>query len=63
MAKVTLIAGLRFGPGWIERVAADSTGILDLKARIPDLERNTQKALDAVSLIQSELDQLSEALP
>ena len=41
--------GLRFGPGWIERVAADSTGILDLKARIPDLERSTQKALDAVS--------------
>ncbi len=53
--------GLRFGPGWIERVASDSTGILDLRARIPDLERSTQKARDTVSLIQSELEQLSEA--
>ena len=52
--------GLRFGPGWIERVAAESTGILDLKARIPDLERSTQKALDKVSLIQSELEKLSD---
>ena len=56
-------AGLRFGPGWVERVAADSTGILDLRElRIPDLERSTQKALDTVSLIRSGLDQLSEAL-
>ena len=53
--------GLRFGPGWIERVASDSTGILDLRVRIPDLERSTQKARDTVSLIQSELEQLSEA--
>ena len=53
--------GLRFGPGWIERVAAESTGILDLKARIPELEDSVQKSLDTVSLIQSELEQLSDA--
>ena len=42
-------------------MASDSTGILDLRVRIPDLERKTQKARDTVSLIQSELEQLSEA--
>ena len=36
--------GLRFGPGWIERVAGRSTGILDLKARVPQLE-HTQQSL------------------
>ena len=45
--------GLRFGPGWIERVAGRSTGILDLKARIPQLEQ--QLAFDEVSVIRKGL--------
>ena len=52
--------GLRFGPGWIERVAGRSTGILDLKARIPQLEHAQQLAFDEVSVIRKELDQLLE---
>ena len=50
--------GLRFGPGWIERVAGRSTGILDLKARIPQLEHAQQLAFDEVSVIRKGLDQL-----
>jgi chromosome segregation protein len=53
--------GLRFGPGWIERVTGRSTGILDLKARVPDLERAKQAASDAVGVMQRQLDQLREA--
>jgi len=33
-------SGLRFGPGWVERIVGRATGILDLKARVPDLEQN-----------------------
>ena len=33
-------SGLRFGPGWVERVIGRATGILDLKSRLPDLEQN-----------------------
>ena len=33
-------SGLRFGPGWVERVVGRATGILDLKSRLPDLEQN-----------------------
>ena len=50
--------GLRFGPGWIERVAGRSTGILDLKARVPQLENAQQLAFDEVSVIRKGLDQL-----
>ena len=30
--------GLRFGQGWVERVAGRATGILEIQARLPDLE-------------------------
>lgn len=53
--------GLRFGPGWIERVAGRSTGILDLKARVPELEQAKQAASDAVGVMQRQLDQLHDA--
>lgn len=53
--------GLRFGPGWIERVASRSTGILDLKARVPELEQAKQAASDTVGVIQRQLDQLRDA--
>lgn len=53
--------GLRFGPGWIERVAGRSTGILDLKARVPELEQAKQAASDALGVMQRQLDQLHDA--
>ena len=53
--------GLRFGPGWIERVAGRSTGILDLKARVPELEQAKQAASDAVGVMRRQLDQLRDA--
>ena len=53
--------GLRFGPGWVERVAGRSTGILDLKARVPELEQAKQTASDAVGVMQHQLDQLRDA--
>lgn len=53
--------GFRFGPGWIERVAGRSTGILDLKARLPALEQSKHEAADAFDAIQQELEQLGES--
>ena len=53
--------GFRYGPGWIERVAGQSTGILDLKARLPGLEQAKHTASDAVDAIQHELEQLRES--
>ncbi len=53
--------GFRYGPGWIERVAGQSTGILDLKARLPGLEQIKHTASDAVDTIQHELEQLRES--
>ena len=53
--------GLRFGPGWIERVAGRSTGILDLKARVPELEQAKQIASDAVGVMQDWIEQLLDA--
>ena len=69
-------SGLRFGPGWVERVIGRATGILDLKARLPDLEQNhldisrqvtdldeqLRESLDARDLAQGQLRIKSELL-
>lgn len=48
-------AGLKYGQGWIERVAGSATGILDLQAKIPSLE-------SACALADAALEQLHSAL-
>lgn len=53
--------GLRFGQGWVERVAGRATGILDIKARIPDLEHTQEKAKNRLAEVESEFGQLREA--
>ena len=69
-------SGLRFGPGWVERVIGRATGILDLKSRLPDLEQNhldisrqvtdldeqLRESLDARDLAQGHLRIKSELL-
>lgn len=30
--------GFKYGPGWVERVAHQATGVLDVQARLPDLQ-------------------------
>jgi len=52
-------SGLRFGPGWVERIIGRATGILDLKARLPDLEQNQLAISRQVDDIE---EQLGEAL-
>ena len=52
-------SGLRFGPGWVERVIGRATGILDLKSRLPDLE---QTHLDISRQVADLDEQLSESL-
>ena len=52
-------SGLRFGPGWVERVIGRATGILDLKSRLPDLE---QTHLDISRQVTDLDEQLSESL-
>ena len=51
-------SGLRFGPGWVERVI-EATGILDLKSRLPDLE---QTHLDISRQVTDLDEQLRESL-
>ena len=52
-------SGLRFGPGWVERIIGRATGILDLKARLPDLEQNQLAISRQVDDME---EQLGEAL-
>ena len=53
-------SGLRFGSGWIERVTGRSTGLLDLQARLPDLEDSHRAATDRVTALEAELQSLKE---
>jgi chromosome segregation protein len=48
-------SGLRFGPGWVERVIGRATGILDLKSRLPDLEQNHLKISRQVADLDEQL--------
>ena len=48
-------SGLRFGPGWVERVIGRATGILDLKSRLPDLEQNHLNLLRQVADLDEQL--------
>ena len=50
-------SGLRFGPGWVERIIGRATGILDLKARLPDLEQNQLAISRQVKDIEEQLRQ------
>ena len=52
--------GLRFGRGWVERVAARATGVLDIHARLPDLEHSQVKAKSRLAEVESEFKQLQE---
>ena len=48
--------GIKYGPGWIERVAGSSTGILDLQARIPELESIATEVQDRLAATQVDLE-------
>ncbi len=37
-------AGLKYGPNWIERVSGEATGLLDLKAKRPEVEEALRSA-------------------
>ncbi|MBU26078.1 MAG: chromosome segregation protein SMC [Gammaproteobacteria bacterium] len=54
-------SGLRFGRGWVERVTGRATGILDLKARVPDLEQNHLEISDQVTDLEEQLGESLDA--
>ena len=54
-------SGLRFGRGWVERVTGRATGILDLKARVPDLEQNHLEIADQVTDLEEQLGESLDA--
>ena len=48
-------SGLRFGPGWVERITGCATGVLDLKDRLPDLQSARSEAEKVVHQSESQL--------
>ena len=52
--------GLRFGQGWVERVAGRATGILEIQARLPDLEHAQEQAKSRLADVEAEFSRLQE---
>ena len=53
-------SGLRFGPGWVERLTGHATGILDLKARLPDLQSAQHDAKEVTVQLDAQLIDLRQ---
>ncbi len=53
-------SGLRFGSGWVERVTGRATGILDLKASLPDLQSAQNNAEEVTAQLDAQLIDLRQ---